>query len=752
MSLFQELKRRNVFRVGAAYAVAAWIILQITDVVGEIMELPPWGGKLILLIVLAGFPLSLLLAWAFELTPEGVRRESEVERQASMTGQTGKRLDQVIIVLLVIALGYFVWESRFSGRVEAPAGTPAQSVAGEAMTPPAADATPEATTRAADVPPTLDPRSIAVLPFDNRSRLQDDEFFVQGVHDDLLTNLARIGDLKVISRTSVTRYARSDKSIPEIARELNVATVMEGAVQRSGNMVRINVQLIDARTDEHLWAEIFDRTLTADNLFAIQTEISERIAGALETELSADESARLVDRPTEDLEAYTAYLRGRQLLVNRRSDELEQALAEFRRATALDPKFALAWVGVSEAAGLLSSYGTLDFADSISIREDAVDRALALDPNLGEAHLALAILRDARGLDPDEEYRRALELSPGNATAHQWYAEHLRQRPSGLPRAVEHLRQALEIDPLSAIVRRELAATLTRQGRYAEAQRTLDRLFELDPDFVPAFTTQADLYSYQGRFDRQIEWLLRASALDPDNFASYYPMVWAFLDLEDQQAIQRLREHMLTRVDEDHLNIAWLDVMAAMGNDGPDAALEHITWIYDRMDQLPFVKSIEAYLHVQRDDAARARAAFEAYDPRLFDPGRWENAIADHPRDACMAGWMMMGTGEASRGRTLVDEAVRYLEEELPRYVDNDYVWGIEECYMIQGDLEAVLDTLETRLEHRDLFGWHFHDKIPYYAPLVRDPRYQSLDRQRRAILAKQREAIAELGFGGAGP
>jgi TolB-like protein len=363
VSLFQELKRRNVFRVGIAYGVAAWVLLQLTDVLGEILELPEWGGKLILLLLVVGFIPALILAWAFELTPEGVKRESEVDRSQSVAPRTGRKLNGVILVLMTIGISYLLIDKFYISRHVFPPSAAIEATQENAQ--------PETEPVAK---PAVDSQSIAVLPFENRSRLEEDAFFVEGIHDDLLTNLARIGSLKVISRTSVNKYKETEKTIPEIAGELGVATVMEGAVQRSGNTVRINVQLIDANNDQHLWAEIFDRELTADNLFAIQSEISEKIASALQATLSPEEQERLNERPTQNLAAYDAYLRGRQLMARRNSQDLDQAAHEFERAVELDPEFALAWVSIAEVSSLQLSYSSLGLLESIERRRMATER------------------------------------------------------------------------------------------------------------------------------------------------------------------------------------------------------------------------------------------------------------------------------------------------------------------------------------------------------------------------------------------
>ncbi len=266
MSFFEELKRRNLFKVGIAYLVGAWLLIQISDILLENMGAPAWILQAIMVVLVIGLFITLFLAWAYELTPEGIKREHEVDRSQSITPQTGKKLNNVILVLMAATIAYLLFD-KFSSEGTAPG-------------PEASDQVVENSKRLDTMPgvepkPAIDEKSIAVLPFTNRSKLEEDEFFVAGIHDDLLSKLARIGSLKVISRTSMMRIKDTEKSIPEIARELGVATIMEGAVQRSGNQVHINVQLIDAETDEHLWAEIFDREMTTENLFAIQSEISE---------------------------------------------------------------------------------------------------------------------------------------------------------------------------------------------------------------------------------------------------------------------------------------------------------------------------------------------------------------------------------------------------------------------------------------------------------------------------------------------
>ena len=276
-----------------AYAVSTWILLQLTDVLTQILGLPEWAPKLILLMLLVGFVPALIIAWAFELTPEGIKLEREVVRSESITPRTGRKLDYIIFVSLGLSLGYFIWESRFEQKSAEVETAKEAALIEEPVVETVEPVEPEIDLEALDI----DKNSIAVLPFANRSADAEDIYFTDGIHDDLLTQLSRIDAFSVISRTSVMEYRHTTKNLRQIAQELGVANVMEGSVQRAGERVRINVQLIDAYTDEHMWAEIYDRELTTNNLFDIQTEIAKAIAVALKATLTDSELANVADVP-----------------------------------------------------------------------------------------------------------------------------------------------------------------------------------------------------------------------------------------------------------------------------------------------------------------------------------------------------------------------------------------------------------------------------------------------------------------------
>ena len=339
MSLFNELKRRNVIRVGIAYAVASWVLLQVVDLVFEYITAPAWIMQVFMLGLAIGLPVVLILAWIFELTPEGIKLESEIDPSQSVAAHTSRKIDRVIIVFLALAVTFLLADRVITGD-DSEKGSKPTSQESKLNATAAGDEKRD---------PTLiqvnNDKSIAVLPLVNRSVNEEDTLFAEGLHDELLTQLSRISALKVISRTSVMGYAGTTKRIPEIGRELGVATLLEGGVQRSGNRVRINVQLIDAASDEHLWAEVYDRELTADNLFDIQSNITRAIADALQAVLTGEEEQKLEQNPTENVDAYAFYLRGKAASrgYGRQPVDIDESIAYFQSAIDLDPQFAAAY-------------------------------------------------------------------------------------------------------------------------------------------------------------------------------------------------------------------------------------------------------------------------------------------------------------------------------------------------------------------------------------------------------------------------
>lgn len=479
-TFFADLKRRRVFRVAAVYGITAFAVLQAADLVFPRLGLPEWTVTLVVALTLLFFPIAIVIAWAFEVTPQGVRRTESApsqELEAIAAQPPAKRWPSGLlalagIVMLVVG-GWLALSSRVRGGGEE-AGGEAGSAARSAV-----GLTEGAGTAAGETE--ADERSIAVLPFENMSGDEESAAFTAGIHDDILTHLSKIRDLRVTSRTSVREYANTEKGIPEIAAELGVASILEGAVRRAGGRVRVNVQLIDAGRDQHLWAESYDRDFTPASVFAIQSEIARNVAEALEATLSPEEARRLVEVPTESPEALSWYHRGRALFDARSTAaDAMRALEAFERAVALDPEYASAWADLARSRSWMTYLGG---ATGSGTPEEAVQRVEALAPGSPDALLARGYFeyygrRDfARAL---EAFRGAERLLPSDADV--LYAIGLILRRQGAwEEALAYHRKAVTLDPRNPTRLLILAEDYSFLRRWADAEKLLERVLILDP-------------------------------------------------------------------------------------------------------------------------------------------------------------------------------------------------------------------------------------------------------------------------------
>jgi TolB-like protein/Flp pilus assembly protein TadD len=458
LSIFSQLKQRNVFKVGVAYVIVAWIVIQIADVIAPQLNLPEWTPRMITFVILLGFPVSLVMAWALDLTPQGV-----VKAEGSDT-------PIYVFAAAFVAIALF-W---FFGRQPEPMIAPSDLTA--AVTQQQVEAV-----EPAGLP------SIAVLPFKNMSMDEANEPFTIGIHDDLLTQLCKIRTLKTISRTSVMRYRDSEKSSSEIANELGVSFLLEGGVQRMGDMVRINVQLTKADSDENLWAETYDRELTAASIFAIQSEIAISIADELQTTLSSEDQARLNSAPTQNLDALQAYFTGKLLADQRGEKTIKSAIKQFEKAISLDPEFALAHAGLAYAWLLLPEYSvTVDAKQSRDTSNAAIARALELDPELPSGLAFKGWSKMAHEYDwatAEQLLRRALELQGTNSDALHWLS-HVLSWQGRHEEAIATARQAVEIDPYSPLMNMNLAYILMDDGQFDETSKFRQRTLELRPNYT----------------------------------------------------------------------------------------------------------------------------------------------------------------------------------------------------------------------------------------------------------------------------
>ena len=459
-NFFGELKRRNVYKIAATYAVVAWLLVQIATEVLPFFEIPNWAVRLVVLLLVIGFPIALVIAWAFELTPEGLKRDEA--GTAARQHSKDPTWIYVVIIAGILSIGLF-----FVGRYSA--------------------------SRNASESTAVSLKSIAVLPFENFSEDKAFGFFADGVQDEILTDLAKIADLKVISRTSVMQYKnRAERKVPEIAQALKVSHVLEGSVQRSANRVRVSAQLIDARNDTHIWAEKYDRDLA--DVFAIQSEIAQAIADQLQAKLSPKEKSAIHERPTSDLVAHDFYLQAKELVYegevnpSRQRENLFKAVQLLGQAVARDPAFLLAHCQLAATHDLIYFYNYDHSEDRLRLAADSIGNAVRLEPDAGQTHLAQAI---------------------------HFYWGYL-----NYDRAREELIKAQQSLPNDAHVFKFLGLIDRRQGRWDEAARNLKRVVELDPRNVEGFGNLAEVYFGLRRYGESMAMFDRIAELEPASAAA----------------------------------------------------------------------------------------------------------------------------------------------------------------------------------------------------------------------------------------
>jgi TolB-like protein/Tfp pilus assembly protein PilF len=495
--LFQEIHRRSLWQVLGFYLLGAWIVLQVVDVLAQNIDLPGWVFPFALVLLLIGLPI--VMATAF--VQKGMGRREMVARAHTLFTWRNAITGGLVASSLwgIVATGWLLLGPRFPGD-----------------------------SSAAEV---VDIRSVAVLPFANRSNEEGSEYFTDGMHDDILTQLAKIGGLKVISRTSVMEYQDANRNVRQIAEELGVATVLEGGVERAGDRVRITVQLVDARTDQHLWAETYDEQLTAANIFAIRSDIARKIATALKATLTPEVEERLVARPPESLEAYDLYTRGRYLSHSRERTRttMEEAAELFRQAIAIDPDYALAYAGLADAYLSLWNRGHLPPEEAMPVVRAAVDRALASDAGLAEAHAIRGSLLEAelRFEESEQAFKRALELNPGSADAHREYG-YLLSDLGRYEEVVSEMRRAVELDPLSIRNRTALATMLWFSRDYDGSIAESQKILEIDSESSRSLYNLGFAYTLRGDHEEGIAALRRALELSPCTQYYITGLAWAY--------------------------------------------------------------------------------------------------------------------------------------------------------------------------------------------------------------------------------
>lgn len=662
---FAELKRRNVYKVAVAYGVVAWLLIQAASIILPTFGAPTWVMKVFLTAIVFGFPVGLILSWAYELTPEGVKRTEEVAPHESITRRTGRKLDFLIISVLLVVIALLITD-RLRG-------------------PPASDS-------ASD-------KSIAVLPFENLSRDPDNAFFADGVQDEILTYLAKIADLKVISRSSVMQYkSGTPRNLREIGKQLGVAHLLEGNVQRAAGKVRVNAQLIDVRTDGHVWAQTYDRDLA--DVFGIQSEIAKTIADQLHVKLSPTEKAAIEQRPTADLAAFDFYTRGKML----RSTTIFSALAKsnvlqavdlLNQAVAHDPTFLLAWCELAGAHDWLYSSGHDHTPARLALADVAVQTALRLRPDAGEAHLALAQHFYRGYLDYD---RARTELSIAQRTLPNdpftfALAGHLDQRQGRWEESERNLRRAIELDPRNTHTLHNISLSYEALRRYADMAAILGRALEIAPKDVATRKARA-VVDLDWRADpRPLHTTIEAILAEDPASAPIIANAWLLLALceRDPAAVAR--------------------ALAALAGNA--------SGIFDPV----FNEGVMARV---RGDGVAARAAF------TIARVQQEAAARAQPDDA--GALCVLGLIDAGLGRT--EEALREGRRALELLpVARDPLGGarIVEYFALicawAGEKDLALEQLEMAAQTPGPFlaSYGKLKLLPFWDPLRGDPRFEKI-------------------------
>ncbi|MDH4311126.1 MAG: tetratricopeptide repeat protein [Gammaproteobacteria bacterium] len=710
--LWAKLRGRKVVQWGIAYAAGSWAVLQGIGFLADTFDWTRHIQQLATIALLAGLPIVLVLAWY-----HGDRGQQRV---------TGAEL-AVLALLLLLGSGV-LW---FYGQ----RSQPTQDTAAR---PPAMPVAPD------------DRRSIAVLPFENRSRLEDDAFFVAGIHDDILTQLSKVSALKVISRTSVEQFQETRLPTKAIAEQLGVTNILEGGVQRAGERVRINVQLIDAATDTHLWAESYDRELTAANIFAIQSEVAAAIAEALKAALTPAELTRASTIPTRNLQAWEAYQLGRQRMASRTSAGLADSEEFMREAIDLDQNFALAYVGLADVLMLRQMYGGAPRETGVASAEQTVSRALELDPGLAEAWATSALIQaDKRQVERAEQmFRRAIALNPNYATAYQWFSDLLGQL-GRRAEALQYAQRALELDPLSAIINVNLAEQLVYAGRFRDAAARYRKAIEIDASMPVAYASIGILTAYAlKRPADAVPLVEKAIELDPGNPSHVCSLVQIYRDLDDVELADRATERAMTR---------WPDY--------------------------PCVRSAAAAGHLYRGDLAAALMGTQGeFDPGMalyvsslagLEEGEYESALARYrrahpelfrkgPPAVDASNWrvaievvpLLQAAGHGDRARMLLDGSAATIRD-LPRLGLKGY--GVSDAQVSalrgrKGEALAQLRTAEQAGWRGPYWRWWL-SRDPALASIRNEPEFKAvfaaierdMARQRAEFAARPRDAPLEL-------
>jgi len=690
MSFFSELKRRNVFRVGVAYLIGAWLLAQIADLLIDNIGAPDWVMKTLFVVLALGFPISLFFAWAFELTPEGVKRESEVDRSQSIARVTGRKLDRSIIVILLLALGYFAWD-KYSAEPQA-------------VTPDAPVAVEE----------TEIDRSIAVLPFVNMSADADNEYFSDGLSEELLNLLAKVDGLKVAARTSSFKFKKSEADIGEIGAQLNVAHVLEGSVRKSGNHARITAQLIKVDDGFHLWSETYDREL--DNIFEVQDEIATAIVDALKLPLLGHDAKPLTSTTaTDNFAAYDLYLLGRHHARAFTEEGYKRAIEYYLKALEIDPSFAAAYSGLADAYIFLADFGNMPTGEAYQLSQAAAEKALAIDPGSPEAHASMGLLLNnlSHQREAEAHFVKALQVNPNYVDAMLFYLNNLNSQ-FRITEAKRISERAVNADPLSYSVRRDIAIQFMWTRQFDDSLKVIQEFLAANPEDPTPYELWGDLFFKRGSPQSAIPMYRNAHRLRPGDIYMAWRNTYSGLQLDDENlAAYWLKEAQKRGADAQWTRRAERDFMYAKGDfagmlEQLDQTLEtlpgHITF--------QFLRGI-ALMNLGEVDAARDTLR-QALELDGYDSG--QPLIGSELSIAVQLANMLDQDGNADERDTLLTGIAALLAQRLPSEPANaDLLYISASAASVRNDLPGVLRELKAAVDAGFRNHWY----------LTRDPVFK---------------------------
>ncbi len=734
MSIVRELKRRNVFRVAALYLVSGWVLLQITDVLAGVLGLPEWTLRLVAFLLLLGFPLALIFSWVFELTPEGIRREVQVDPTESITSTTGQKLKVATGMLVVVALGLFVLNQLVLHQTSDVAE---DRVAESQGAPPVPGAVPDD-----------DGRSIAVLPFVNMSADPDNVYFSDGLSEELLNFLSKVDGLRVAARTSSFQFRNAEGDIGDIGQQLKVNTVLEGSVRKAGNRARITAQLIEVESGYHLWSETYDRDL--DSVFEVQEEIARAIVDALQLPLLGRGATTLAVASTSNAEAYDLYLLGRHHARETTADAFEKAIDYYQEAIRADPDFALAYSGLADAYVYLADYGDIATSDALKLAEDAAGKGMELDPAAAEplASMGLILGRRSRHSEAISYFDEALAINPNYVSALLWKGDSLQDQgryQDGLAMA----EQAYQLDPLSGFTRSRLVLAFSQTGQDERALKFAREMIAADPDDPFPYEELGNFWLARGDLDKAVPQYAAAHRLRPDDTYMAWRLVQTHIRLDDLDSAAQWVDEARQRGPEASYTLrAQAELLRASGDLAAYRAFAE-QWA----DMKPDSESLRVFAGDARfmtGDLEGAEAEFrEALRLSGYDPAGSGLELPQWYPAAQLAA-VLRARGETSESDRLLGQLDQLREglgqgpvALLRRETISAYVAAVRE------QAAEMVDALRRAGDH----GFRGHLVLvrnPIAAPYLDDPAFKELIEQMRVQEAAMRRRLVESEAGGA--